>query len=187
MSIQITIKRIGETIHAFQLKSCMGDVITMIEKLTDLTLNFGARTDMNIIREDVRRHRAQALRQTPYVDIMNAKHAVYLRNIFHHRLNIHIARRGFEQNIHRIAQNAPGIVQDEEADQHTDEWIEPVGIREVNDYARNDRADCGEHIAHQMHECGTQVQVMFTTAVHEPGREEIDHHRDESHTDQDAR
>src|SRR5918994_273129 len=164
----------------------MGDVITMIEQLVNLTLDLGARADMNIVGEDVRRHRPQALRQTPDMDIVYAQHALHLGNLFYHRLNVHIARRGFEQNIHCIAQDAPGVVQDEETDQDAYQGIEPVGIREVNDHTCNDRTDCRQHIAHQMDKGGTQVKVMLTATVHKQGSHEVDYHRNQTHANQDA-
>lgn len=62
----------------------MGDVIPVTEQLVDLTLNLGTCTDMKIIGEDVSRHGAQALCETPNMDIMYAQHTVHLRDIFYH-------------------------------------------------------------------------------------------------------
>src|SRR5687768_12071410 len=79
VTVQIAVERIGEAIHALQLKGCMRDVVAMSKNLIDLTLNLRACTDMNIIGKDVCRHGPQALRKTPNMDIMDAKHAVHSR------------------------------------------------------------------------------------------------------------
>src|ERR671922_2792327 len=160
MSIQVTVERIGETIHTFELKRCMSNIIAMLKDSADLTLNICPGTDVQIIGEDVSRHGPQALRKTPNMNVMNAKHTVHLNNVVHHIFYIYITRRGFEQNVNCVAQDAPGVVEDEEADQHIDQRIEPVGVGKVNDYTGNDRADCGQHISHQMDKRGTQIEVM---------------------------
>src|SRR5215211_2915158 len=115
------------------------------------------------------------------MDIMNAKHTVHLNNVIHHVFDIHITRRGFEQNVNCVAQDSPGVVEDKEADQHTDQRIQPVSVGEVNDHTGDDRADCGQHIPHQMDKRGTQVEVVITSPVHEQGSHEIDHDRDQTY------
>ena len=117
MTVQIAVQRIREAIHTFQLKCCMSDIIAMTNDLADLTLNIRADADVKVIGENMGRHRPQALREAPDMDVMNAKHAVHLNNVVHHLFDVDIARRGFEQNIHCIAQDTPGIIKDEEADQ----------------------------------------------------------------------
>src|SRR6266487_3800071 len=164
----------------------MSDIIVMKKDLADLALNLRARADMKVVGENVGGHRAQALREAPNMDVMNAKHTIHLNNIIHHIFNVHITGCGFEQNIHCIAQNAPGIVKDEEANQHTDQRIEPFGICKINDYAGNDRADRGEHITHQVDKSRTQAEIVLTTTMYEQRSNEIDNHRDETNTDEDA-
>src|SRR6266542_2075903 len=121
MTVQIAVQRIGEAIHAFKLKRCMSNIITMPNDLTDPMLNIRACTNVEIIRENMRGHRTQVLRQAPNMDVVNTKHAVHFDNVSHHLFDVYIVRRGFEQNINCITQDTPGIIKDEEADQHTDQ------------------------------------------------------------------
>src|ERR1043165_3869477 len=150
VTIQIAIQRIRSTVHTFQLKGCVRDIVAMVQQLIDLMLNISPCTDVKVIREDVSRHGAQTLCKTPYMDIVNAKHSIYLSNIFYHRLHIYIARRAFEQDIDGILQNPPGIIKNEKTDQHTDKRVEPIGIGEINDDSGNDGTNRGNHISHQV-------------------------------------
>src|SRR6185369_13600818 len=137
VTIQITIQRIRSTFHTFQLKSCVRNMIAMVKQLVDLMLNISSCTDVKVIRENVGRHGTQTLCKTPHMDIVNAKHTLYLSNIFDHRLHIHVARRAFEQNINGILQNTPGIIKNQKTDQDTDKRIEPIGVCEINDHTCN--------------------------------------------------
>src|SRR5690349_10467154 len=147
-------------------------------------LNIGPRTDVKIIRENMSRHGAQTLGKTPDMDIMNTQHTIYLSNILYHRLHVHITRRAFEQDIDRILQDSPGIVKDEKTDQHTDKWVEPIGIREINDHTCNDRTNRGNHIPHQMDKSRTEIEVVFTATMDKQGSHKIDNYRNEAYTDE---
>src|ERR1051325_2830954 len=150
-------------------------------------LNISPCTDVKVIREDVSRHGAQTLCKTPYMDIVNAKHPIYLSNVFYHRLHIYIARRAFEQDIDGILQNPPGIIKNEKTDQHTDKRVEPIGIGEINDDSGNDGTNCRNHISHQVDKGGTEVEVVFTAAMHKQGCHKIDNHCEKAHPDQNPR
>src|SRR5215510_12216491 len=109
VTVQITVQRIGETIHTFELKRRVSNIIAVIKHFVDLMLNIRSDADVKIISEDVSRHRPQALCKTPNMDIMNTKYTVNSSNVFDHRLDIHITRRSFEQDINGVPQNSPGI------------------------------------------------------------------------------
>src|SRR5215207_3658739 len=159
----------------------MTDAIAMLQDLVDLSLNLQACANVQVVGKNMGGHRTQALCETPHMDIVHAKHAVNLGNFLDHRLDVYIARGGLEQNVDRISQNAPGIVNDEESDQHAHERIEPIGISEINNHTCDDRADCREHIPHQVHKRRAEVEIMFTAAVYKQGSNEINNNRDESH------
>src|SRR5215207_4090068 len=144
VSVQIAVQGIGETIHTFELKRRMRNIIAMLKDLADLMLDLRACTNVKVIGKDMGGHRAQALGETPHMDVMNAEHAINLGNLADHCLHIHIARRGLEQDVDGIPQNAPGDVKDEDADQYAHERIKPIGIGEINDHTRNHRSYGGD-------------------------------------------
>ena len=61
------------------------------------------------------------------MQIVNAQHTFDLQHITHQFAYIDITRRGFEQNVHRNAQDAPGIEENENTDERADQRVEPVG------------------------------------------------------------
>src|SRR6476620_44044 len=187
VTIQIAIQRIGSTFHTFQLKSRVRNIIAMVKQLVDLMLNISPRTDVKVIRENVSRHSEQTLCKAPHMDIVNAKYTIYPSNIFDHGLHVHIARRAFEQNIDGILQNPPGIIKNQKTDQHTDKWVEPIGLREINEDTCNHRPNRGNHISHQMDKGRAQVEVMFTAALDKQSSHKIDNHCDKTHADQNTR
>src|SRR5215207_9133031 len=144
MPVQIAVQRIGKAIHTFELKRRMRNIIAMLKDLADLMLDLRACTNVKVIGKDMGRHRAQALGETPHMDVMNAEHAINLGNLPDHCLHIHIARRGLEQDVDGIPQNVPGVVEDEDADQYAHELIKPSGIGEINDHTRNHRSYGGD-------------------------------------------
>jgi hypothetical protein len=50
------IQRVGIAIHAFQLQSSVGNIITMIDQLVDTILDLRACTDRDILGKNVSRH-----------------------------------------------------------------------------------------------------------------------------------
>src|SRR5574341_1950286 len=147
MTIQIAVQRIWQAINALELKRCMSDIIAIKGNFIDLALNVRTRTDRNILGKDMRGHGTQVLCKAPDMKIMNAKHTFDLDNVLHHRLDIHTTWGSFEQNVHCITQYPPGVVKDQQADQHTYKRIQPIGICEINNDARNDCTHRGYHIA----------------------------------------
>src|SRR5512142_2740905 len=115
----------------------MLNIITVTDHFPDLSLDLRTCADVNVVGENVRGHRPHALRQAPDMDVMDAKHTVHLDYVIHHFLDIDITRSPFEQNIYRVAQDAPGIVQDKQADQYADERIKPIGVSEIDDHTRD--------------------------------------------------
>src|SRR5678810_875193 len=108
------------------------------------------------------------------MDIMNTKHTLHLRNIFYHRLDVDIPRRGFKENINGILQDAPGIVKDKKTDQYTDKGVQPIGIRKINDHTRNDCSNSRKHIPHQMDKGRAQVEIMLTAPMDKQRSHKID-------------
>ena len=62
MPVQIAVQTIRRTFHTFELKRRMSNIIAMIKDLIDLSLNLRPSANMQIGGEDMRGHRAQALR-----------------------------------------------------------------------------------------------------------------------------
>src|ERR1051325_8137690 len=116
MTIQVTIQSSGETIYTFQLKRGMSNIIAVMKDFGDLTLDLRARANVKIIGENVRRHRTKALCETPDVDIMDTEHAIHLSNVLDQGLHVNITGCGFEQNINRISQNPPGVIENQKTD-----------------------------------------------------------------------
>ena len=95
----ITIERVGFTIHTFKLKRGMSDVIAMKGNFVDLTLDVRARANGYILCQNMSRHRTESVRDAPHMQVVNADHALDLHHIAHHRGHIHITRRGIQQDI----------------------------------------------------------------------------------------
>src|SRR5688500_17916732 len=138
MAVQITVQRIRQAVNTLQLKRCVGDIIAVKNNLVDLALDVHTCTDGKVVGKDMGGHGTQILREAPDMEIVNTKHTFDLDNVLHQLFDIYIARRGFEQDVHCITQEAPGVVKNQEADHHTHERIKPVGIREINDNTRDD-------------------------------------------------
>ncbi len=158
-----------------------------MHEFVDLTLDVGTRADGKVVREDVGRHGAEVLRDAPDVQVVDAKHAVDLHYVFDKSGRVDIARLGFEQDVDRVAQDAPGVVKNEEADEHADERVEPVGFCEVDDDTRNDRADGGKDITHEMNKRRTQVEVGVASLMDKHRCDDVDDDGDQPNTDEHAR
>ena len=120
------------------------------------------------------------------MQVMDPENTVHFGDIADHLFQVHIARRRLEQDLHRLLQDTPGVVQDQETDQHTDKRIEPVGAGEKDEDTGNHRADRGDDIAHQVDERRAQVEVALAAAVDQHCGHQIDHNRDQPYTDEDA-
>ena len=130
---------------------------------------------------------AQVFIDAPDMQVVNTADAVYGVKLFHHFFYVDILRCALQQNVNGLAENAPGVPQNEQADQNTDEWVKPVPFCEVNKDTRDNRAERGHDISHQMEEGAAQVEVVFAAFFDHQRGDEVDDKSDSTNSDQKGR
>lgn len=80
----------------------MSNIIAVIDQFVDSTLNLCPGADRYICRENVCRHGTHVLSQPPDVRVMDTQHTIDFVDLPDHLSNIHIARRGLEQDVDRL-------------------------------------------------------------------------------------
>ena len=182
-----TVHHVGVTFGAFELEGGVTDVVFVKQNFIDRLLNGCALADRNIVREDVRRESTQTTVDAPHVDVMQAAHSVHSEQVARQGRQIHVAGGVLEQDVERLAQDGPGVPEDEQADQDTDQRVEDVPAGEPNHHTRDDRSDGRKHVTHQVDEGRAQVKVMVTAFVDQPGGHGVDEEGEKADADENVR
>ena len=95
----------------------------------------------------VRRHHVTATADSPHVQVMNVRHAIYSEDGGLDCRNVEPPRDTLHEDPQAFAKQLPRPRQNPKADRHSDNRVDPGPAGEADDKCRDDYAKRAEHVA----------------------------------------